>query len=78
VAHGTLRAPFICCDVPLASARTCASWLLLVPYPVARVGRDGMDEDAWLDGYWEDRLSGIGDDWQDDVYGWDAEDEDDE
>lgn len=34
-----------------------------------------MGEDAWLDAYWEDRLSGVGDDFQDPDEGW-VEDED--
>lgn len=36
-----------------------------------------MGEDAWLDAYWEDRLTGVGDDFQDeyDDGEWDDDDE---
>lgn len=37
-----------------------------------------MGEDDWLDAYWEDRLSGVGDDFQEEEYDpyFDDEEED--
>jgi hypothetical protein len=35
-----------------------------------------MGEDSWLDAYWEDRISGIGEDFQDEADGyWDEEED---